>query len=68
MCLTGIDSIKKLHSALRSQGVLSMPDVSVLILHGSLSTEQQQLVFKSAAVGEWKIILATNIGILSYSP
>jgi hypothetical protein len=36
--------------------------VQVYILHGTLGSEQQKRVFRPTSPGEWKIVLATNIG------
>ncbi len=35
--------------------------MKIYIIHSSLSPEQQRRVFRKTKVGEWKVVLATNI-------
>ncbi len=78
--LSGIQSIDKVHKALKARQILKSPSIKVCyfhyplnhlftcvfskihLLHGSLPPEQQRRVFKPTHPGEWKIVLATNIG------
>ena len=57
--LPGWEEISSLSSLLTSSYVLS--NVSVLPLHGSMSPNDQRLIFEKPALGNRKIVIATNI-------
>ena len=57
--LPGWEEISSLSSLLTSSYVLS--SVSVLPLHGSMSPNDQRLIFEKPAPGNRKIVIATNI-------
>ena len=59
--LTGWDDIQTLQGALERRPETRQPRALVIGLHGSLSTQEQQMVFDPPPPGVRKIVLATNI-------
>jgi HrpA-like RNA helicase len=60
--LSGLQAIEKVSRAIRQRNVLLKLNAQLFILHGSMPPEQQRKVFKTTLPGQWKVVLATNIG------
>ena len=58
--LSGIRTINSVLKAL-GQKNLRLMKATVSVVHGSLPPDQQRQVFRKTSLGEWKIVLATNI-------
>ena len=58
--LSGIQAIQRVEKALRRRNLNSLK-AFCLTLHGSMPSESQRKIFRKTKLGEWKVILATNI-------
>ena len=58
--LSGIQAIQRVEKALKRRNLSSL-NAHCLILHGSMPSESQRKIFRKTKLGEWKIVLATNI-------
>ncbi len=60
--LSGIQAIQSTYKAIQAKTEIFRKPIQVHKLHSSIPPEQQRRVFRATKVGEWKIVLATNIG------